>query len=190
MHRSRSGRAESGQSLVEFAISSVVLVLLFGGLIDISLALHDTGVLHNAAREGARVGTIYSTGYGGNPYLDDTDITAAVNRALKSANLPAASLRNTSSITCPVAQDGNLDYNPPYLTSYTPPVTNQPWLYICYNLQPGKDLLSPLPPNQPPVIQELNVILLMAYGPLTSFIPAPLPGGFSLAANVHRSVQP
>ncbi|GAC1653551.1 MAG: hypothetical protein NVS9B1_03020 [Candidatus Dormibacteraceae bacterium] len=190
MHRRRSGRAESGQSLVEFAISSVVLVLLFGGLIDLSLALHDVDVLHNAAREGARVGSVYSTGYGGNPYYDDADIKAAVNRVLTAAGLNASLLRNTSSLTCPPTADGNPDFNPPYLSSYLPTVSNQPWLYICYNQQPGKDLPLPQPPNQPPVIQELNVILLMAYGPLTSFIPAPLPGGFTLAANVHHSAQP
>ena len=47
---------QRGQSMVEFALSSVVLLLLVGGLVDIGRAVSVQEVLSSAAREGARHG--------------------------------------------------------------------------------------------------------------------------------------
>ena len=49
-------KGQRGQSLVEFALSSVVLLLLVGGLVDIGRAIYITEGLSSAAREGARHG--------------------------------------------------------------------------------------------------------------------------------------
>ena len=40
--------------MVEFALSSVVLLLLVGGLVDIGRALYVSETISSAAREGAR----------------------------------------------------------------------------------------------------------------------------------------
>jgi hypothetical protein len=54
-------RREHGQSLVEFAITLPVLLLLVLGTIDLGMGFKTYIVLTNAAREGARTITIYPT---------------------------------------------------------------------------------------------------------------------------------
>src|SRR5438093_9790830 len=54
-------RRQRGQSLVEFAISSMVLLLLAMGLIDLSRAFYFSVSLQGAAREGARHGAWFNT---------------------------------------------------------------------------------------------------------------------------------
>jgi Flp pilus assembly protein TadG len=49
-------RGERGQSLVEFAIGAMVLVLLLAGIADLGRGLYSYVVITNAAREGARFG--------------------------------------------------------------------------------------------------------------------------------------
>src|SRR5262252_6731897 len=82
-------RRQRGQSLVEFAISSTVLLLLAMGLIDLSRAFYYSVALQGAAREGARHGAWFNTAGRYNPYLDDTDVMQAVNQALAGAGLTA-----------------------------------------------------------------------------------------------------
>jgi Flp pilus assembly protein TadG len=53
--RRRDGR---GQSLVEFAIVYPVFILLLAGMIDFGLGLYSNLTIINAAREGARLGTV------------------------------------------------------------------------------------------------------------------------------------
>jgi TadE-like protein len=50
----RRGGAERGAVLVEFAIVLPLLALLFLTIIDLGLAIRESQVLQNAAREGAR----------------------------------------------------------------------------------------------------------------------------------------
>ena len=169
-------RKRRGQSLVEFAITSAVLVVLFGGLVDISRAIQFADVLHNAARQGARYGAWWSEGTNSNPHLNDTAIKGAVDQELIAGGLPASVLKNSvASLGCALtATDGNAHSNPPYATANFPSASNQPWLYICQTAGTPADL---------------NVAVLMTYGPLTGFIPRGIPGGFATGTNWHVAVQ-
>src|SRR5579864_4615877 len=99
--RSRKSR---GQSLVEFAISSTVLLLLAMGLIDLSRAFYYSVNLQGAAREGARHGAWFNTSARDNNFLDDADIMSAVNAGLNGAGLTANFHPSGSSLT---GTDGN-----------------------------------------------------------------------------------
>ena len=178
----RSSMRQRGQSLVEFALSSVVLLLLVGGLVDIGRAIYISEALSNAAREGARHGVWFNAPGQAHPYLDDAQIKAAVDSQLAAVSLPASVLKNPAT-TCPAPTDGNAYHNPPYASSAYPATANQTWLYICYDNTPGLD-----PPTGFQSLQDLNVIVLYSYGPLTPLISAQF-GTFHLAANEHITVQ-
>src|ERR1700674_3135578 len=99
-----------GQSLVESAISSLVLVLLLEGLVACTRAIHYADVLQNAVRQGARAGAAFDNGKSseatarpGNSYLDVSDIHAAVNAQLVAGGRPPSILRPPG--TCPAATD-------------------------------------------------------------------------------------
>lgn len=168
---------QRGQSLVEFALSSVVLLLLVGGLVDIGRAIFITEALSSAAREGARHGAWFDAPNQTRPFLDDADIKAAVDQALTADSLPASVLQSG---VCPAVADGNLYHNPPYATTAYPTTANVAWLYICYNNTVG-------PPAQVGG-QDLNVIVLYTYSPLTPLVGNQF-GTFRLADNVHITVQ-
>jgi len=175
---------QSGQSLVEFAASSVVLLLLLGGLVDIGRSIYVQESLSNAAREGARHGVWYDAPSLSHPFLDDAQIKAAVDAELATISLPASVLKN-STTTCPTPTDGNGLHNPPFASSAYPPTANQPWLYICYNNTPGLDYTSPAT-NLGQL--DVNVIVLYTYGPLTPLVKSQF-GAFQVAANQHMTVQ-
>jgi len=175
---------QTGQSLVEFALSSVVLLVIVGGLVDIGRAVFVSEVLSSAAREGARHGAYFDAPNQGHPFLTDAQIKSAVDAELATISLPASVLKNPGN-TCPNPTDGNPYHNPPFTNSAYPPTANQPWLYICYDNTPGVDFSSP-PSGQSQ--QDLNVIVLYSYGALTPLITAQL-GSFHLAANEHITVQ-
>ncbi len=168
-----------GQSLVEFALSSVVLVLLFGGLVDLTRAIHFADVLQSAVREGARQASAFDPGTANDPYLDNADIKRLVDAQLTAGGLPAS----ITGSGCPVVADGNPWHNPPYTNAMYSGIANQPKLYICYDNSVSN------PPASYGSTRDLNVILLMAYGPLTAAVPTPLGGNFGLAANWHLRVQ-
>jgi Flp pilus assembly protein TadG len=176
--------SQRGQSLVEFALSSVVLLLLVGGLVDIGRAIFISEALSNASREGARHGAWFDAPSQSHPYLDDAEIKSAVDAELATIGIPASVLKNPGT-TCPSTSDGNAFHNPPYVSSAYPSVANQPWLYICYNNASGTDFTSPAT-NQGQL--DLNVIVLYAYGPLTPLITAQF-GIFRVATNQHMTVQ-
>ncbi len=176
--------SQRGQSMVEFALSSVVLLLLVGGLVDIGRANYIDEALGNAAREGARHGAWFDAPTQADPYLDDAEIKAAVDSELATISLPASVLKNPGT-TCPAPTDGNGFHNPPYPNSAYPTTANQTWLYICYNNTPGLDFTTPAT-NQGQL--DLNVIVLYAYGPLTPLVTAQF-GIFKVASNVHMTVQ-
>lgn len=180
----RSSMRQRGQSLVEFALSSVVLLLLVGGLVDIGRAIYISEALSNAAREGARHGVWFDAPRQSHPYLYDAQIKAAVDSQLATISIPASVLKNPGT-TCPASTDGNAFHNPPYPNSAYPPTANQPWLYICYNNTAGLDFTSPAT-NQGQL--DLNVIVLYAYGPLTPLVTAQF-GIFRVAVNQHMTVQ-
>jgi Flp pilus assembly protein TadG len=175
---------ERGQSMVEFAVSSVVLLLLVGGLVDIGRSIYVSEALSNAAREGARHGAWYDAASLSHPYLYDAEIKAAVDAELATISLPASVLKN-STTTCPSPTDGNGYHNPPYVSSAYPSTANQPWLYICYNNTPGLDYGSPATNLGQ---ADVNVIVLYTYGPLTPLVKSQF-GVFQVAANQHMTVQ-
>jgi len=157
--------------MVEFALSSVVLLLLVGGLVDIGRAEFISEALSNAAREGARHGVWFDAPTQSHPYLNDIQIQTAVDTELATISIPGSVLKHltTDSLaSCP----GNAFHNPPYASSAYPSTSNQPWLYICYD----------------PIQRDLNVIVLYEYGPLTPIISSQF-GLFRLAANEHMTVQ-
>jgi len=170
--------------MVEFALSSVVLLLLVGGLVDIGRALYVQEALSSAAREGARHGVWFDTPTRTHPYLDDAQIKASVDDELAAVSLPASILKNPGT-TCPAPTDGNAYHNPPYGSSAYPPTSNVAWLYICYSNTAGLDFATPAT-NQSQ--QDLNVIVLYSYGPLTPLVTAQF-GIFKLAVNEHMTVQ-
>lgn len=181
----RRGRsAQRGQSMVEFALSSVVLLLLVSGLVDIGRAIYVSEALSNAAREGARHGIWYDSSKLSHPYLFDSEIKSAVDAELAAISLPASVLKNPIT-TCPATSDGNTFHNPPYASSAYPTAVNQPWLYICYNNTAGTDYTSP-PANVGQ--QDLNVIVLYVYAPLTAIVNTQFTT-VRLANNVHMTVQ-
>jgi hypothetical protein len=186
VHRFPVRSFQRGQSLVEFALASVVLVLLFGGLVDLTRAIHYADVIQGAAREGARAGAAYNAGSASNPDLDDADIKAVVDAQLNAGDLPASILKNPG-VDCPSVADGNSWHNPPYVNSAFPAIANTPWLYICYDNNAALDY-----PTVPPIDKmghDLNVVLVMAYGPLTAVIPTPLGGNLGLATGLHIRIQ-
>jgi hypothetical protein len=176
--------SQRGQSLVEFAVSAVVLLLLVGGLVDIGRSIFVSETLSNAAREGARHGAWFNAGSLAHPYLYDAEIKSSVDVELGGIGLPASVLKNPTT-TCPTPTDGNTVHNPPFVSSAYPATANQPWLYICYNNTPGLDFTSPAS-NQAQL--DLNVIVLYTYGPLTPLVRSQF-GVFQVAANQHITVQ-
>jgi Flp pilus assembly protein TadG len=170
--------------MVEFALSSVVLMLLVGGIIDIGRAIYISEALSTAAREGARHGAFFQAPTLAHPYLNDAAIQAAVDAELKTISLPPSTLKNPGT-TCPNPTDGNAFHNPPYASSAYPPTANQTWLYICYDNTAGRDF--PASPASGQSLQDLNVIVLYTYGPLTPLVTAQF-GTFHIASNTHMTV--
>lgn len=177
-------KGQKGQSLVEFALSSVVLLLLVGGLVDIGRAIYITEALSNASREAARHGIWFDSAHIATPYLYDSEIKSVVDRELAGSSLPASVLKNPGT-TCPAVTDGNSYHNPPYASSAYPPTANTTWLYICYDNTPGVDFTSAASGQGN---QDLNVIVLYTYSPLTPLVGGQF-GVFHLATNEHMTVQ-
>ena len=64
------GRSRSAQTLAEFAVISLVLIVLVVGILDLSRAVYAYNTVKNAAREGARYALIHP--------MDSSGITQAV----------------------------------------------------------------------------------------------------------------
>ncbi len=180
-------RGARGQALVEFALSLVLLVLIAFGLIDLGRAFYFAVELKGAAREGARHGSWYVPAAKWNAYLDDTDITAAVNQSLRGSGLPEAQLQSN----CPAGLSGY--HNPPYPDTFYPPSANDPpYLYICYDTATGaggRGVFATGPPepgDTTNVGHDLEVIVLMRFGLITGL---QFESPFQLAANAHMTIQ-
>jgi Flp pilus assembly pilin Flp len=70
----RIGREERGASMVEMAMATLLLLLLLAGVADMGRAFHDYIIITNAAREGARYGSMV-------PHLADRIRLAAKDEA-------------------------------------------------------------------------------------------------------------
>jgi TadE-like protein len=188
----RVASPQSGQSLVEFAIGSIVLILLLSGLLDFSRAFFYSVAIHGAAYAGARHAVWFDTGSHQNRYLDDADITVAVNRGLVGASLAPV---NGPQGTCPVGLDNSVN-DPPYAPNVYPTGLNAAYLYICYT-RPGASGPSgtvaapPAPFDSSWRLGDVNVIVLLNYGLATTFMQSTLNafGGIHVASNAHFTVQ-
>ena len=69
-------KKNSGQSLLEFAITMPLLLLLVMGVFDLGRGIYYYSAIHNAAREGTRYGAI-----------NHCDVTGIKNRAKQMAGL-------------------------------------------------------------------------------------------------------
>jgi Flp pilus assembly protein TadG len=87
---------QQGAAAVEFALILPILLLVFFGMIELSLALYDKAILTNASREGARAGIVLSS-----PKMTDAQIRAVV---LNYTNGSLISLGTTTAPTVTVIQ--------------------------------------------------------------------------------------
>jgi hypothetical protein len=186
-HARRESR-QRGQSLVEFAISSIVLLLLMMGLLDLSRAFYYAVNLQGAAREGARHGAWFDTATRSNTYLDDADIMAAVNSSLSGAGLTGTFVPGA----CLAPTDGNGINNKPYSSASFPVSTQQVNVYICYSPPGGGAQLGTLaahPTDNSWRLGDINVSLLMNFGIITPFIQSLFGNGINLTYNEHFTIQ-
>src|SRR2546423_11136676 len=126
-----------GQSLVEFAISSTVLLLLAMGLIDLSRAFYYSVSLQGAAREGARHGAWFNTPARTNNFLDDADVMTAVKQGLYGAGFKDSQIHLITSNGCLSPSDGNSVNNKPYPAAAYPAASQNVNVYICYTAPDG-----------------------------------------------------
>ena len=184
-------KKQRGQSLVEFAISSTVLLLLAMGLIDLSRAFYYSVALQGAAREGARHAAWFNTAARANKFLDDTDVMIAVNQALNGAGLTAVP---QPTVGCLIPTDSNNAQNKPYPQSAYPTTPQTVYAYICYTDPSGNKYGSLPPPAYPPTdnswrLGDVNVALLMNFQLITPFIQGIFGQGIDLAYNEHVTIQ-
>lgn len=182
-------RRQRGQSLVEFAISSIVLLLLVMGLLDLSRAFYFAVNLQGAAREGARHAAWFNTAQRVNPYLDDAEVTSAVNSALAGAGLVGVPKPQAG---CLAPSDGNTADNKPYPTTAYPTTPQTVFIYFCYT-SPGGGTKTGTMPNPPGdnswKLGDINVILLMNFQLITPLIQGLFGSGLDLAYNEHFTIQ-
>jgi Flp pilus assembly protein TadG len=184
-------RKSRGQSLVEFAISSTVLLLLAMGLIDLSRAFYYSVNLQGAAREGARHGAWYNTSGRYNPYLDDSDVMVAVKQALYGAGFTDSQINQVATIGCLAPTDGNPAYNKPYPQSAYPTTPQTVNVYICYT-DPNGNLYGTLanhPTDNSWRLGDINVAILMDFRLITPLIQSLFGQGIDLAYNEHFTIQ-
>ena len=180
-------RSNSGQATLEFALSSIVLLLILLGLVDFSRVFYFNTGLHAAAREGARHGSWFDTPTRTNPYLYDSEIKVAVDQTLLGVSGISASVFKGN---CPGSTDGNPYHNPPYDSGAFPPAGtyNAPYLYICYGNNGATDITA-APGNNNYRLTDINVILLMNYGLATGFMQDQIGSSIRVAANTHMYVS-
>jgi Flp pilus assembly protein TadG len=186
--QARGRRRQRGQSLVEFAISSIVLLLLMMGLLDLSRAFYFAVNLDGAAREGARHGAWFSTNLRANNFLDDNDIRIAVNQSLGGSGVVGASVPQAG---CLAGTDGNVNNNKPYPASAYPATAQAVNIYVCYTspigTQTGTIVSAPLDNSWR--LGDVNVSLLMNFQLITPLIQSLFGNGINLAYNEHFTIQ-
>jgi Flp pilus assembly protein TadG len=189
-------RTQRGQSLVEFAISSIVLLLLMMGLLDLSRAFYYAVNLQGAAREGARHGAWFDTASRTNIFLDDSDVMSAVSAGLTGSGIVCTGVNGINCLvpnaTCLAAADGNAVGNKPYAASAFPATTQQVNVYICYT-QPGNGpqvgTLGTHPVDNSWRLGDINVALLMNFALITPFIQNLFGNGINMTFNEHFTIQ-
>lgn len=182
---------QRGQSLVEFAISSTVLLLLAMGLVDLSRAFYYSVNLQGAAREGARHGAWFDTPNRVNPYLDNNDIMTAVDDALYGAGFKSTQINFVSSGGCLTPTDSNSASNKPYPQSAYPTTPQTANVYICYTNPNGSQTgsMTSAPTDNSWRLGDVNVSILMDFQLITPFIQGIFGQGIDLAYNEHFTIQ-
>ncbi len=167
-----------GQSLVEFAISGLVLVPLLAGAADLGRAFYYAVALQGAAREGARQAG-YATDFGVAPAnLPPNQVLTVVNRTLAGSGLSAS-----LGTGCPSTSTGNGPYD-----GHFPEQPGNVLVYVCYEA-PGAGVYAGYDPNQAYANGQVDVIVLMSYGLISGWFQGIAPHGLPIAANVHMPVQ-
>jgi len=182
-------RRQRGQSLVEFAISSIVILLLMMGLLDLSRAFYFAVNLQGAAREGARHGAWFDTAGRYNPYLYDDPIMLAINQGLSGAGVSATDIKAGG---CLSPTDGNGFNNRPYSAAAYPATVGSVNAYICYTYPGGSLQLGTRggpPPDNSWRLGDINVSLLMNFALITPLIQGIFGNGLKLAFNEHFTIQ-
>ena len=105
--------AQQGAAAVEFALILPILLLVFFGMVELSLALYDKAIITNASREGARAGIVLSS-----PKMSDAQIRDVVLNYTQGSLI---SLGSTTAPTVTVSQSSPASFpNPLRVTvSYT-----------------------------------------------------------------------
>jgi hypothetical protein len=194
-----------GQATTEFAISSIVLLLLVSGIVDLGRAFFYDVSMHGAAREGARHGAWFDPGSDTNPYLDDVDILCSVNQNLAGSGYKATFPDGSApacpgppgsgyvypgnSTSCPLT--GNAFNNPPVPASAMPAKLNTPVLYVCYKTAGGGYFGGmPSPPGNNFYAQgDVETILVMSMGLVTPLAQGIFGNGIGMVAYAHINVQ-
>lgn len=187
-------RTQRGQSLVEFAISSIVLLLLMMGLLDLSRAFYYAVSLQGAAREGARHGAWFDTKSRVNIYLDNSDVMDAVNSGLQGSGINCTGVNGINCFVpgaCLPGADGNTINNKPYAATYYPTTTQQVNVYICYTAPGGAQTgsMAVHPSDNSWRLGDINVSILMDFGLITPFIQNMFGNGINMAFNEHFTIQ-
>lgn len=140
-----------GQSLVEFALVVPLLLLLLLGIVQFGFIFNSYVTLTNAAREGAREGTIYAYDTTLSKAQNDAGRNNLILSSLKSSmNLLATAAPNFSSGASWTSSNGGLTYTNGDLTvTYTIPsgvTDNDPRTaeQVTVNALYHQDLLIPL----------------------------------------------
>ena len=176
---------------MEFAISSIVLLLLAMGLLDLSRAFYYAVSLQGAAREGARHGAWYNTAGRFNPYLDDADVMIAVKQSLYGAGFTDPQITQVATIGCLLPTDNNPAYNKPYPQSAYPTTPGTVNVYICYT-NPSGNLYGTLgshPTDNSWRLGDINVAILMDFQLITPMIQSLFGNGLDLTYNEHFTIQ-
>jgi len=186
---------QRGQSLVEFAISSIVLLLLMMGLLDLSRAFYYAINIQGAAREGARHGAWYDTKSRVNIYLDDSDVMAGVTPGLQGSGITCSGLNGINCFVpggCIPGADGNTVNNKPYAATYYPATTQQVNVFICYTAPNNGGQVGTMPVHPSDNswrLGDINVSILMNFGLITPFIQNLFGNGVNMAFNEHFIIQ-
>ena len=183
-------RRQRGQSLVEFAISSTVLLLLAMGLLDLTRAFYFSVALQGAAREGARHGAWFATAARNTPYLYDFEVMQAVRQSLYGAGFTDPQIAQVSG-SCLNGTDGNTVNNKPYPASAYPATPGNVNVWICYTTPGGQQYSteSSPPSDNSWRLGDVDVSILMNFQLITPFIQGIFGGSIPLAYNAHFTIQ-
>jgi len=181
-------RSQRGQSLVEFAAGSLVLLLLLVGAGELGRAFFFAVSIQGAAREAARSAAWFSSGNVStpNPGLNDSSILDSVRDSLSGTGVTAVSRPGPNCLAGAAPHD-----NPPYDESAYPVAAGEAWVYACYRQPGGGSPTGEMAAPDPAYLGgDVQVSILLSYGLATGLLKSQLGiSGLHLAASTHMRVQ-